>query len=200
MLNSATCHDGSLGSGSIAPHILDISTGERWMVSFILLLLHPHGTHSTAGEVGPRTVAEPVLSQNNLLPCWKMNLSCPDHSQLLNNWFWKNNSKHLLNYTYFFMCSQPSQLCAEDLHALGHPVTAACCGLIKQTSLFDWISGVHPSPPYCEKNVCIVRLNDRHTPIEFITITCPLHIRKSHKYIKTAHTLDFPQSPMMPCL
>jgi hypothetical protein len=29
VLNSATCHDGSLGSGSIAPHILDISTGER---------------------------------------------------------------------------------------------------------------------------------------------------------------------------
>jgi hypothetical protein len=55
------------GSGDIAPHILDLRTRWRWVVSFttrpIYLREKAPGTHWIGGWVGPRAVLDTVVKR-----------------------------------------------------------------------------------------------------------------------------------------
>jgi len=41
LLNKAQCHENVSGSGGIAVCIIDLGTGWRWVISFMLHLLYP---------------------------------------------------------------------------------------------------------------------------------------------------------------
>jgi hypothetical protein len=41
--NWAPCHEGMLGSGGLAPPIIDLGTRWRWVVSFTTRPLYPQG-------------------------------------------------------------------------------------------------------------------------------------------------------------
>jgi hypothetical protein len=62
-------------SGGIAPHITNLSTWWRWVVSFTLQLLCPWGkrpvTHWTGRSVGPRVTLEGVAKRKNPCACRK---------------------------------------------------------------------------------------------------------------------------------
>jgi hypothetical protein len=63
----ATRYEGVLGSGDIAPHILDLGTKWRWVVSFTPPPLYPQGkgpgTHWIGGWVGSRAVLNAVVKR-----------------------------------------------------------------------------------------------------------------------------------------
>jgi hypothetical protein len=67
VLNQASRHEDVLGSGGIAPRILDIGTRWRWVVSFRPRPLYPRerapGTHWIGGWVGPKAVLDTVMKR-----------------------------------------------------------------------------------------------------------------------------------------
>jgi hypothetical protein len=71
--NWAPRHEGVLGSGGIAPRILDLGTIWRWVVSFTPRPLYPKerapGTHWIGGWVGPRAVLDAVVKRKVPSPC-----------------------------------------------------------------------------------------------------------------------------------
>jgi hypothetical protein len=64
-------HEGILGSGGIAPHILDFGTRWRWMVSFTHRPLYPHGKrpwYPLDRLVGPQNLSRHCGEKKNSQP------------------------------------------------------------------------------------------------------------------------------------
>jgi hypothetical protein len=80
---SAPCYADVLGSRGKAPHILNLGSRQRWVVSFMSQLLYPwgnnHGTHWIRGWVNPKAGLD-IVMKRKLLPCQESNLSHPAHS------------------------------------------------------------------------------------------------------------------------
>jgi hypothetical protein len=66
LTNYALCHEGVWWRGCIAPHILDLGTIWRWVMSFTSQPLYPD-THWTGGWVGPRTGLDDVEKRKFLI-------------------------------------------------------------------------------------------------------------------------------------
>jgi hypothetical protein len=66
------------GSGSIAPHILDLGTSWRHVVSFMPQPLYPRertpGMHWIGGWVGPRAGTDVRVRRKIPSPYWDLNL------------------------------------------------------------------------------------------------------------------------------
>jgi hypothetical protein len=76
LFNWAPHHEGELGSASIAPHILDLGTRWRWVVSFTPRERVPD-IHWTGSWMGPRTGLEAVLKRKFPSPCRESNPRTP---------------------------------------------------------------------------------------------------------------------------
>jgi hypothetical protein len=76
--NWAPHHEGILGNGGIAPHILHLGTRLRWVVSFTPQPLYPQGrvpgTHWIGGWVGSRANLDAVVSRKIPSPYQDSNL------------------------------------------------------------------------------------------------------------------------------
>jgi hypothetical protein len=72
-----------MGEWRYSSTLLDLGTRCRWVVSFILLLLHPWkrapGTHWIGGWVRPRVDLDSV-EKRKILHCWESNLGRPASS------------------------------------------------------------------------------------------------------------------------
>jgi hypothetical protein len=69
VLNQVPRHEDVWGSGGIAPHIPNLGTRLRWLISFTPRSLHPPGktgTHLIVTLMGPRAGMNPVAKKN---PC-----------------------------------------------------------------------------------------------------------------------------------
>jgi hypothetical protein len=93
VLNKARRHEGILGSGGIAPCILDLGTRWRWVVSFMPRLLSPQGrapgTYWIGDWVGPRVVLDMMVKREITSPCWELNPRIPiiqPIAQCYTNW------------------------------------------------------------------------------------------------------------------
>jgi hypothetical protein len=99
------------GNGCIDPHLLDLGTSWRWVVSFTPLPLYPGvppGTHLIGGWVDPRASLDNVKKRKflTLLGLELRSLDCPAHSQSLYRLHYPSshdqrvgNNKWLYNYT-----------------------------------------------------------------------------------------------------
>jgi hypothetical protein len=81
VFNQAPRHEGVLGSGGIAPCILDLGTRWRWVVSFTPRSLYPQGKSLWCpldrGWVGPRAVLDAVVKRKIPSPRQESNPRTP---------------------------------------------------------------------------------------------------------------------------
>jgi hypothetical protein len=75
--NWKSCHEDVLGNGGVAPHILDLGSRWRWVVSFTPRPLNPRErapfTHWIGGWVGPGAGLVALVKKKIPDPCWVSN-------------------------------------------------------------------------------------------------------------------------------
>jgi len=70
VLNYISHHENVQVSAGITPHIPNLSTRWRWIVSFISWLLYPSGTPLIWGLVGPSASLDAVGKKNIPATAW----------------------------------------------------------------------------------------------------------------------------------